>query len=66
MNLGVTIAADPTYNTVVYEASGAQLYWLDENKNGESVFLGSLQQQGSLTGLPATHTPAKAKSKHKR
>jgi hypothetical protein len=51
--LGITVAADPqNFTTVVYQANGGQLFWLDENANGRSVFLGSLQQQGSLSGLP--------------
>jgi hypothetical protein len=51
---------------VIYQASGAQLFWLDEDENGESVFLGSLQQQGSLIALPAVQeAPAKTKSKQK-
>jgi hypothetical protein len=65
--LAVTVAADPDYAVVIYEASGAQLFWLDESANGESVFLGSLQQQGSLIALPAVQKAAvKTKSKQKQ
>lgn len=39
------------FEAVLYQANGGQLFWLDEDVS--SVFLGSLQQQGSLTGLPA-------------
>jgi len=39
------------FEMVMYQASGAQLYWLDFDNNFESV--GTLEQQGSLTGLPA-------------
>jgi hypothetical protein len=54
MTLGVTAAADPlNFTTVIYQASGGQLIWLDENADGESVFLGPLEQQGSLASLPA-------------
>ena len=50
-----------------YQASGGQLFWLDEEENDDSVFLGSLQQQGSLIGLPAAQeAPAKTKSKQKQ
>jgi hypothetical protein len=64
--LAVTVAADPDYTVVIYEASDAQLFWLDENANGESVFLGSLQQQGSLIALPAVQkAAAKTNSKPK-
>ena len=40
------------FDVVVYQASGGQLMWLDED--AISVFVGSLQRQGSLTGIPAT------------
>ena len=64
--LDLTVTADPGFAAVIYQASGGQLFWLDTDENGESVFLGSLQQQGSLTSLPAARkTPAKAKSKQK-
>lgn len=65
MKLGVTVAADPVnFTTVIYQAGGGQLFWLDADENGESVFLGSFQQQGSLTGLPAAKkTRAKTKSR---
>jgi hypothetical protein len=64
--LAVTVAADPDYTVVIYEASDAQLFWLDENANGESVFLGSLQRQGSLIALPAVQkAAAKTESKQK-
>ena len=65
--LGITIAADPTYTVVIYQADGGQLFWLDEDANGESVFLGLLEQQGSLTGLPAAQkAAARTASKQKR
>ena len=44
------------FDVVLYQASGGQLFWLDED--AIDVFLGSLQQQGSLTGLPAAQKPA--------
>jgi hypothetical protein len=67
MTLGMALAADdPAYGTVIYQASGGQLFWLDEDENGESVFLGPLEQQGSLTGLPtAQKGSTKTKSKQK-
>jgi hypothetical protein len=43
-------------DVVLYQASGGQLFWIDEGTS--SVFLGSLQQQGALTGLPAAKTAA--------
>jgi hypothetical protein len=63
--LGVTITGDPDYTVVIYQASGGQLFWLDVDESGESVFLGSLQQQGPLTAIPATRKAA-AKTKAKR
>ncbi len=50
-----TPAIDHDFNVVVYQASGSQLFWLDVDNNGsnfDAVFLGPLQQQGSLTGIP--------------
>jgi hypothetical protein len=44
------------FDVVIYEASGGQLFWVDEGTS--SVFLGSLQKQGSLTGLPTAKKPA--------
>jgi hypothetical protein len=43
------------FQTVVYQASGAQLYWLDED-NGQ-LWLGPVVQQGSLNGMPALKKP---------
>jgi hypothetical protein len=38
------------FDVVMYQANGGQLLWLDED--AISVFVGSLQQQGSLAALP--------------
>lgn len=38
------------FDLSVYQASGTQLYWVEVDSKG--VFLGSLERQGSLTGLP--------------
>jgi hypothetical protein len=60
--LDVTINAATTgFDVVIYQASGGQLFWLDEDTNG--VFLGSLQQQGSFTGLPTARKASKTKPK---
>jgi hypothetical protein len=37
-------------NVDIYQASGTQLFWLETDNI--SVFLGPIEQQGSLTGLP--------------
>jgi len=68
LKLGITVAADPVnFTTVIYQADGGQLIWLDEEVHDDSVFLGSLEQQGSLTALPAAREPAaRAKSKQKQ
>jgi hypothetical protein len=56
--LEITISGTATdFNVVIYQASGGQLFWLDEDSF--SVFLGSLQQQGSLSGLPAARKAQK-------
>jgi|ERR1022692_1123341 hypothetical protein len=61
----ITAAASPLdFNMVIYQASGGQLIWMDEDTFGNSV--GFLQQQGALTGLPAARNAAvKTKAKQK-
>ncbi len=50
--------------TVIYQASGGQLLWLDED--GDTLFLGSMQQQGSLTSQTAARrAAAKTNLQHK-
>ena len=66
MKLGLTVAADPNFNTVIYQAGAGQLFWLDEEENDEGVFLGSLQKQGSLSALPAAKSiRTKARSRRR-
>jgi len=62
--LQVTLGTNPPFNLVIYQASGGQLLWLNDDAN--SVFLGSLETEGTLTGLPAArkgrgNAPAKPK-----
>jgi hypothetical protein len=52
-----------TFNVVIYQGSADQLIWMDEDTT--SLSLGTLQQQGSLTGMPAAKKPA-AKARVKR
>jgi len=52
------------FAVVVYQANGDELLWLNEDTS--SVFLGSLQVQGSLTGLPTAVRKGGAKTKAKR
>jgi hypothetical protein len=51
------------FATVIYQASGGQLFWINEDE--ASLFLGTLQQQGSLAGVPAARRGG-AKTKPKR
>jgi hypothetical protein len=41
-----------TFHMVIYQASGGQLFWMEVESNN-AVSVGPLEQQGSLTGLPA-------------
>jgi hypothetical protein len=53
LSTSLTVAAgdDTPFSAVLYEASGTQVFWLETDS--DSVFLGSLQQQGSLAGIPS-------------
>jgi hypothetical protein len=63
--LVITTGANPsqTSNIVIYQASGGLLLWQDEglpgggHSSGQDVASGFLEQQGSLTGLPAARKP---------
>jgi type 1 fimbria pilin len=50
--LAVTVGESQAvnFNVVIYQASGTQLFLLDED--GDSISLGPIEQQGSLAGLP--------------
>ena len=39
-----------SFGVVTYQASGEQLFWIEVDSNG--IWLGPLQRQGSLAGLP--------------
>ena len=50
-------------NVDIYQASGTTLYWL--GTDSLAVFLGPIEQQGDLTGIPAVKKPAaKAQPNH--
>jgi len=52
--LAMTVGANTTdFSVAVYQASGGLLFWMDEDTFSGMAFLGVLQQQGSLNGLPA-------------
>ena len=67
ITLNVTAAGSSVpFQVVIYQASGGQLFWVDEDTTvtypndqiGNDLFSGSLQQQGSLRALPAARRPA--------
>jgi len=51
------------FNVVLYQANGGQLFWIEEDVF--AGFLGPLEQQGSLSGLPAARLAEKTQTKHK-
>jgi hypothetical protein len=53
------------FDMVIYQASGEQLFWMDHDNTFTMVSLGPLEQQESLTGLPAARKGAKNQSKLK-
>jgi hypothetical protein len=65
--LAITLGTNPTLNVVIYQASGpttgGQLFWLEEDP--ASVFLGPLELQGSLSGLPAAKKPVAKTNKNR-
>lgn len=67
MSLSIAVTADPILNPVViYQGSGGQLLWLDEDSSATGTFLGILQQQGSLSGVPAVARGTTSTSRSKR
>ena len=54
-----------TFNLIIYQASGGQLFWMQYEPAQPMVFFGQLQQQGSLTSVQAARRPA-PKSQTKR
>jgi hypothetical protein len=52
------------FNVVIYQASGTQLFWLDEDEF--SLWLGPIEQQGSLTGVPGVKRGAAKSAKPKQ
>jgi hypothetical protein len=65
IDTGVGSALD--LSVVIYQVSGGQLFSIDLDESPTGTFLGSLQQQGSLTGLPVPAVKkAAAKNKTKQ
>jgi hypothetical protein len=56
-------SASGTFDVVMYQASGGQLFWLEFDDN--AVWVGPLEQQGSLTGLPLARKAPKTQAKRK-
>lgn len=59
MTVGGTTTA---FTVAIYQASGGQLFWLDEDALSGMAFMGTLQQQGSLNSLPAAKKKTEAKT----
>jgi hypothetical protein len=51
------------FDMVIYQASGGQLFWFDSDNTLTTVSVGPLEQQGSLTGVPAAGTLAVRRSR---
>jgi hypothetical protein len=67
LNINAGVCDGINLTTVIYQAGGGQLFWIDEDDFGMS--LGQIQQQGPLTGLSAirkVQTKTKTKAKPKR
>lgn len=47
-----------TFDLIIYQVGGSQLFWMQWDRSTHtSSFSGPIEQQGSLTGLPATKKP---------
>ncbi|MGA9545251.1 MAG: hypothetical protein WBQ85_16865 [Candidatus Sulfotelmatobacter sp.] len=64
-SLTASIGTSPftSFDAIIYQASASQLFWLEYDF--DSVFLGPIEVQGSLTGLPTVARPVKAQAKQK-
>ena len=59
-------APGPNFDMVIYQASGGELFWLDYDNSDVTVALGQLEQQGSLSGIPAGTAAAEEPSEKLR
>lgn len=65
LNITAVAGSPVVFLVVIYQASGGQLFWI--NEDNLSLFLGPIEQQGSLTGLHAVRRAgAKGKPKGKQ
>jgi hypothetical protein len=55
-------AAGPYFDMVLYQASGAQLFWMNYDTSLTTVSMGPLEQQGSLSGLARVNKMAAKRS----
>ena len=56
-----------SFDVVLYQTSAGQLYWLNYDPTFTTVFVGPVEQQGSLANLPAARkSAAKTQTKQKR
>jgi hypothetical protein len=63
-DLAATIGAGSGgFDVIVYQASATTLFWFEYDDN--AVFLGPIESQGSLTGIPAVARAVKAQAKRK-
>jgi hypothetical protein len=64
-SLGASIGTSTitSFDVVVYQASATELYWIEYDQG--SVFIGPIESQGSLTGVPAVARAAKVQAKQK-
>jgi hypothetical protein len=53
------------FDMVIYQASGGQLFWFDSDSTLTTVSLGPMEQQGSLTGIPAVGKLSGRRSRQK-
>ncbi|HTS38592.1 MAG TPA: hypothetical protein VMH04_23160 [Candidatus Solibacter sp.] len=63
-SLAATIdGASGGFDLVMYQASGGQLFWMNYDPGFNTVFSGPIEQQGSLTGIPAARRSMKLQAK---
>jgi hypothetical protein len=53
LTASIGTSPETSFDLVIYQASGGQLFWLDFTSTNDDVFLGPIEQQGTLTGIPA-------------
>jgi hypothetical protein len=64
MPLGISIYTPSPFALAIYQANGGQLFWINDDVS--STFLGLLEQQGSLTGVPAARKGPQSRATRKK